>query len=71
MEPESLPDGPDETSARRERTLDASTQLPQRRIRDAYLGQICVYADSPDTMRRVAGFDPRRIFTLIFGRPVA
>lgn len=46
-----LPDGPDKTSARRERTLSASVQRPQRlRIRDAYLGQVCVAADDPVTL---------------------
>ena len=57
----SLPGGPDETSAGYERTLSASAQCPRRRIRGAYLGQVCVSADGPVTLRRPAGEGARRI----------
>jgi hypothetical protein len=60
----SLPCGPDETFDRRERTLCASAQRPQRRIQDAYLGQVCVAAGDPITLRRPTEDGTRCIFGL-------
>jgi hypothetical protein len=60
IDAKSLPGGPDKTSARRERTRCASTQHPQRRIRGAYLGQVCVSADGPIILRHPAGGCARR-----------
>jgi hypothetical protein len=54
IESGSLPVGTDETSARREGTLGAFVQRPLRRIRDAYLSQVCISTDRPITMRRTA-----------------
>jgi hypothetical protein len=60
IEPGSLLVGTDETSARRERTLGVFVQRPLRRIRDAYLSQVCISADRPITMHRTT--EPRNTF---------
>jgi hypothetical protein len=57
-------------SARRERIFCASTQHPQRRIRGAYLWQVCVAANGPVTLRCPTEAGYRRISSLHLHRPV-
>ena len=45
-----------------QRTLGTSAEWPRRRKPGAYLGQVCVSADGPITLRRAAGEDARRIY---------
>ena len=43
-------------------TFSATAERPPRRKPGAYLGQVCVSADGPVTLRRAAGEGARRIY---------